>query len=70
MTYVDSKGQKPLLRDHRNPFDQLHIEIMRIAKENPDRIRLIKNLTEEVNTSCSSEGNDLSHQIDFKIYWS
>jgi hypothetical protein len=53
MTYVDSKGQKPLLRDPRNHFDQLHIEIVRIAKENPDRIKLIKNLTEEVNMSCS-----------------
>jgi hypothetical protein len=51
MISVDSKGQKPLLRDRRNPFDQLQIEIMRITKENPDRIRLIKNLTEEVNTS-------------------
>jgi hypothetical protein len=57
MTSVDSKGQKPLLRDRRNPFDQLQIEIVRIAKENPDRIRLTKTLTEEMNTSRSSEGN-------------
>ena len=54
MIYVDSKGQKPLLRDCRNPFDQLKIEIVRIAKENPDQIRLIENLTEEMNVSFSS----------------
>jgi hypothetical protein len=54
MISVDSKGQKPLLRDRRNPFDQLQIEIMRIAKENPDQIGLIKNLTEEMNVSRSS----------------
>jgi hypothetical protein len=57
MISVDSKGQKPLLGDRRNPFDQLQIEIVRIVKENPDRIRLIKSLTEEVNMSRSSEGN-------------
>jgi hypothetical protein len=56
MTSVDSKGKKPLPRDRRNPFDQLQIEIMRIAKENLDRIRLTKILTEEMNMSRSSEG--------------
>jgi hypothetical protein len=57
MISVDSKGQKPLLRNHRNPFDQLHIEIVMIARENHDRIRLIKNLTVEVNMIHSSEEN-------------
>jgi hypothetical protein len=70
MISVDSKGQKPLLGDRRNPFDQLQIEIVRIAKENPDRIRLIKNLTEEVNTIVHRKETDLSRQINFKIHWS